>query len=161
MRSSSELPVTLSVLDRLIDDEPFVAVEPPLSRAQSLRALRSAVSRDLEWLLNTRRIDIEPEPESVHLNQSLYVFGLRDFTTFSLANPEERTRLLRHIETTIEQFEPRLANVRITQEEDAFEKRHFQFRIDALLIVDPTPESVSFDSMLQLSSGQYVLRENF
>lgn len=161
MRSSSELPVTLSVLDRLIDDEPFAAVEAPLSRGQSLRALRSAVRRDLEWLLNTRRIDTDPEPESVHLNQSLYVFGLRDFTTFSLANPEERTRLLRHIETTIEQFEPRLANVRITQEEDAFEKRQFQFRIDALLIVDPAPESVSFDSMLQLSSGQYVVRENF
>jgi type VI secretion system protein ImpF len=161
MRSSSELPVTLSILDRLIDDEPFVAVEAPLSRAQSLRALRSAVRRDLEWLLNTRRIDIDPEPESVHLNQSLYVFGLRDFTTFSLANPEERTRLLRHIATTIEQFEPRLANVRITHEEDALEKRQFQFRIDALLIVDPAPESVSFDSMLQLSSGQYVVRENF
>jgi type VI secretion system protein ImpF len=161
MRSSSELPVTLSVLDRLIDNEPLTATETPLSRAQSVRALRSAVRRDLEWLLNTRRISVEPDLQSVHLNQSLYVFGLRDVTTFSLANPEERMRLLRHIEATIEQFEPRLASIRITQEEDSFEKRQFRFRIDASLLMDPAPESVSFDSTLQLSSGPVLVRENF
>jgi len=55
-----EGPVTLSVLDRLIDQEPERKLEPPLTRSQSLRELKAALRRDLEWLLNTRRTIEEP-----------------------------------------------------------------------------------------------------
>src|ERR1022692_61546 len=58
-------PVTLSVLDRLIDKDPKVSMEVPLTRAQSLRELKIAIKRDLEWLLNTRRT-IDPAPDSAH-----------------------------------------------------------------------------------------------
>ena len=44
-----------SLLDRLLDDRPGVTSEPAVSRAQSLRALKKSVARDLEALLNTRR----------------------------------------------------------------------------------------------------------
>ena len=58
-RSQGNITVTLSVLDRLIDLEPKAAVEAPLTRSQSVRLLKAAVHRDLEWLLNTRRIFLD------------------------------------------------------------------------------------------------------
>lgn len=58
-----EGPVTLSVLDRLIDSEPERNQEPPLTRSQSLRELRTALRRDLEWLFNTR-CTIESPPRN-------------------------------------------------------------------------------------------------
>jgi type VI secretion system protein ImpF len=159
MRTSSELPVTLSVLDRLIDVEPAQLEEAPLSRTQSLRKLRSAVRRDLEWLLNSRRIPVEPDPAFVEVNQSVYVSGLEDFATFSLADGQEQSRLLHHIQTVIRQFEPRLANVQISQQDDPIKTRRMRFRIEASLLVDPAPERISFDTVLQLSSGEYVINE--
>jgi len=57
-RVTGESTITLSVLDRLIDREPELSQEPGLSRAQSVRILRAAVRRDLESLLNTRRIAV-------------------------------------------------------------------------------------------------------
>src|SRR5690349_6208241 len=99
MRSSVESPVTLSVLDRLIDLEPESSMEYPLSREQSLRLLRASVRRDLEQLLNSRRIAFDPDPSYIELRRSLYVIGVADFTTFSLTEASEQTRLLRHLQT--------------------------------------------------------------
>jgi type VI secretion system protein ImpF len=159
MRSSAELPVTLSVLDRLIDLEPESSVEYPLSREQSLRLLWASVRRDLEQLLNSRRIAFDPDPSYIELRRSLYVIGVADFATFSLTEASEQTRLLRHIQTVIRQFEPRLANVRLSQLDDLAKTKQLSFRIEATLLTDPAPEQVSFDTTLQLASGEYVIRE--
>src|SRR4029077_20362835 len=56
-------PVTLSVLDRLLDDEPKSKVEDPMTHSKSLAQLKIAIRRDLENLLNTRCTP-EPMPES-------------------------------------------------------------------------------------------------
>lgn len=160
MRPSAETPVTLSVLDRLIDFETDVSTEAPPSRAQSLKLLRAAVRRDLEWLLNSRRVAFEPGAEFDELNRSVYVIGLEDFTAFSLADASEQSRLLRHIQSVVRQFEPRLANVRITQQDDPVKTRSLRFRIEASLLIDPAPERISFDTVLHLASGEYTVRED-
>jgi len=54
-RWQPEHTVTQSVLERLIDREPKEQSEMAPTRAQSVRALKSSLRRDLEWLLNTRR----------------------------------------------------------------------------------------------------------
>ena len=59
-RNGPDAAVTLSVLDRLIDDDPRTSIEAPLTRAQSVRTLRDVVRRDLEWLLNTRQVAFPP-----------------------------------------------------------------------------------------------------
>ena len=62
-RLEAEQTIKQSLLDRLLDHEPKSNVEPLPTRAQSLRALKTALRRDLEWLLNTRRVlphDSEP-----------------------------------------------------------------------------------------------------
>lgn len=158
-RSTSESAVTLSVLDRLIDHEPRNSQEVPLTRAQSLRIFREALRRDLEWLLNTRRVAIPPDETLKEVNKSVYIFGLPDFTSYKLATPQDQTRLLRYIQTATKVFEPRLANVRVSPSESGLiSARTMRLRIEGLMLVDPSPEHVSFDTVLELTSGQYEVQ---
>ena len=151
--------VTLSVLDRLIDREPKNSQEAPPTRAQSVRALHDAVRRDLEWLLNTRRIAEPPDESLKEVNHSAYVYGLPDFTAYSLSSPKDRLKLVRMLLGTLKTFEPRLANVRVIPlEESAPGTRTLRFRIEGLLLMDPAPEQVSFDTVLELTSGEYEVR---
>jgi type VI secretion system protein ImpF len=55
-RRETEETVTQSVLERLIDLDPKAKTDPPQTRPQSVRQLKAALRRDLEWLLNTRQI---------------------------------------------------------------------------------------------------------
>ncbi len=153
-RSQGDITVTLSILDRLLDQEPGTQIEAPLSRSQSIRQLRSAVRRDLEWLLNTRRIFPEPDESLKEVNRSLYLYGLPDFSTYTMASSADQTKLLRQLLAAIKLFEPRLANVRIVPlENSAVGFQEFRLRIEGLLLMDPAPEPVSFDTVIELRSG--------
>ncbi len=149
-----ETTITISALDRLIDLEPENRVENPLSRTQSVRLLKSAVRRDLEWLLNTRRIADPPDEGLKELNRSVYVYGLADLSTLTMATAADRNRLVRQVLATINLFEPRLTNVRLVMVEtpDAG-KKDVRLRIEAMLRMDPVPEPVTFDTVIELKSG--------
>jgi len=153
-RGQGDVTVTLSVLDRLMDQEPTTQVEAPLSRAQSVRIMRSAVRRDLEWLLNTRSVAFEPDEALKEVNRSLYVYGLPDFSSYAAATSSDQSKLLREILGTIKLFEPRLADVRIVPVEmPGSGLKEFKLRIEAMLRMDPSPEPVSFDTVIELKSG--------
>ncbi len=153
-RTPGDVTVTLSVLDRLIDQEPKSQSEAPLTRSQSVRMLKGAVQRDLEWLLNTRRIFQEPDESLREINRSVYIYGLPDFSQYTMASAADQAKLVRQLQATIKMFEPRLANVRLVPVE-ATEKgiQQFRVRIEALLLMDPSPEPVSFDTVIGLKSG--------
>ena len=153
-RGMGEATITLSVLDRLIDREPELSQEPGLSRAQSVRILRAAVRRDLETLLNTRRVAVLPGEGFEELNRSVYVFGLPDLSTLSMSAGGDRNRLLKGISEAISLFEPRLTQVTVSMVENPETiKTDVRLRIEAMLRMDPVPEPVSFDSVLELQSG--------
>jgi type VI secretion system protein ImpF len=153
-RSQGDLTVTLSVLDRLIDREPKTSSEAPLTRSQSVRIMKAAVQRDLEWLLNTRRIFQEPDEGLKEVNRSVYVYGLPDFTTYAIASPADRAKLIRQLVTAIKTFEPRLLNPRLVPvEKDTGGIQQLHFRIEGLLAMDPAPEPVSFDTVVEVRSG--------
>jgi type VI secretion system protein ImpF len=153
-----EGPVTLSVLDRLIDQEPERKLEPPLTRARSLRELKAALRRDLEWLLNTRRT-IEESPASLkELERSLYNYGLPDVSSLYLRSSNDQGTLLKAIRVAINYFEPRLLNIKVALEPAAADARVIRFSIEGLLRMDPAPEHVFFDTMLEPMSGQYQVK---
>ncbi len=153
-RTTGDSTVTLSVLDRLIDREPNNSAEAPLSRAQSVRVLKNAVRRDLEWLMNTRCVLRISEEALDEVGHSLYTYGLPDFSSYSIASTADQSRLLREILTAIKVFEPRLANVRVVPLEDTFSHlKQVRLRIDAMLLMEPTPEPISFDTFIELRSG--------
>jgi type VI secretion system protein ImpF len=131
-----------------------------MTRAQSVRALKAAVRRDLEWILNTRRNPEEATEDYPECRRSLYNYGLPDFTAYSFASVSDRQRLLRHLEETIRLFEPRLDSIRVVPVEVGNENftRLLRFQIEALLKMDPAPEQVTFDTVLQLTNGEYQIR---
>ncbi len=153
-RGLGETTITISVLDRLIDLEPDNRMENPLSRTQSVRVLKNAVRRDLEWLLNSRRIVDAPDEALKEVNRSTYVYGLPDLSALTMASTGDRSRLTRQILAAINQFEPRLTNVRLVMVEtpDA-SKKDVRLRIEAMLRMDPVPEPISFDTVIELKSG--------
>lgn len=153
-RNLGETTITLSVLDRLIDLEPESHIENPLSRSQSVRVLKSAVRRDLEWLLNSRKIVELPDEGLKEVNRSAYGYGLPDLSALTMATSGDRNKLVRQILAAINLFEPRLANVRLVMVEtpDA-SKKDVRLRIEAMLRMDPVPEPISFDTIIELKSG--------
>ena len=153
-RSPGDVTVTLSVLDRLIDREPSNSAEAHPSRAESVRQLKRGVLRDLEWLLNTRCNVPDPGESMQEVSRSLHVYGLPDFSSYSMSSPDDQDRLLRRITAAIKLFEPRLGSVRLTPvDEGAAGVQRVKLRIDAMLLMDPAPEPVSFDTFLELQSG--------
>lgn len=147
------------LLDRLIDLDPEHQVEPHLTRAESLRRLRASVRRDIEWLLNTIRVNEAP-PGLTELRDSLYTFGIPDIASMSLESAQDGNKLLRGLERAIMQFEPRLKNVRVSTHDTISRKQmYIEFRIDALLMIDPQPERLSFDTIFEVARGAYKVKD--
>lgn len=156
-RTDNEVRVTPSLLDRLIDLEPKETREAPKSRSTSVQELRQAVRRDVEWLLNTRCFYDEDGMEEAL--RSVAFYGLPDFTGLSANNHIEQKSLTKSIETAIRNFEPRFLDVKVTLDPPNSVDRQFKFRIEARLDVDPIPEPIAFDSVLQLGGGGFVVTE--
>ncbi len=161
LRTQSSSAVTLSVLDRLTDYDPkSPSVEAPLSRAESVRIFKAGVRRDLEWLLNTRRNPEEPGAPLPEADASVLQYGLPDFSAYSLASPKDQAKLIRVLQGAVRNFEPRLANIKIVQlEVSSTGTRSIRLRIEGLLMMDPAPELISFDTTLQLTTGDFHIRE--
>ena len=155
----SEVRITPSIVDRLLDFEPTNPNEASKSRSQGMRELKQAVRRDLEWLLNTRHSPDEISETLEEVNKSLAKFGLPDFTGSSSQNDDDRRNLIRNVETALRVFEPRFINVKVTLEEVNTVERGVKFRIQATLRVEPTPEPVVFDTVLQVGSGDFEVKE--
>jgi type VI secretion system protein ImpF len=161
IRTQPNSAVTLSVIDRLTDTDPrSPSAEAPLTRAESVRMLRSAVRRDLEWLLNSRRNPDDPGSAQVETENSVYNFGLPDFSTYAIASPKDQTKLVRILQAAVKVFEPRLANVRVVPVEiNPKGLRTMRIRIEGLLLMDPAPEHISFDTTLQLTTGDFRIKD--
>jgi type VI secretion system protein ImpF len=115
--------------------------------------------RDLEWLLNSRRTPEAVESEFQELEKSLYNFGLPDVTSLSWDSARDRSRLARMIEQALATFEPRLTGIRVVAVESSTGAQHvMRFQIEGMLEMDPSPEHISFDTLLQLSSGEYQVK---
>ncbi len=157
MRSDSQLVLTQSLLDRLIDESPG-ASDPATTHQQSLRQFKAGLKRDLEWLLNTRRT-AEPIAEELReASRSVFGFGLPDIASLAVDSTEDRARLGHMLESAIARFEPRLDGVRVTMEPPTPLSRRLRFHIEGLLRVDPAPEQIDFDTVLELASGQYLVK---
>ena len=121
-------PVTLSVLDRLIDRDPKTRSEIPFTRAQSLRELKLALKRDLEWLLNTRKT-IDPSPDSARETvRSVYQYGFADISSKSVLSSRDHGDLVREMELAIAVFEPRLKRAKVRMEQARGKLSSFEIR---------------------------------
>src|SRR5512140_2222485 len=154
----AEANVTTSLLDRLVDTEPTLALDLPVTRSQSVRQLKVSLRHDLEWLLNTRRTPVEAPDSLAELQQSLYHYGLPDMSAFGVNSTKDQNRLSWLLESAIATFEPRLEAVKVSMEPISQGSRLLKFQIEGMLRMDPAPERISFDTVLELTSGVYLVK---
>ncbi len=147
-----------SVLDRLIGTDRRWDGTRASQWGESLEILKKSLLRDLQWLLNTRQISDPAEEHQSLLSESVYNYGLPDITLLSADSSETPGRLRRIIEETIERFEPRLSDVRVTlARSQSSTDRKVEFLIEADLRIDPDTERVEFDTVLEVSSGKFQI----
>lgn len=151
-RSATETQVTQSVLDRITAVEDW-----PATRAQSLRFFKEALKRDLEWLLNTRQPPLELAAYPL-AKASVINYGLPDISSLGLSSASDHRRLRVAIETCLANYEPRLTDVRVTLQGSDTTDRRLRFHIEGNMKLDPAPEEISFDTVLELSSGEYKVK---
>src|SRR3989304_10577304 len=144
--NQSQQNIQASILDRLIDLEPGVSREPVQYRYLTIGQTKASVVRDIENLLNTKRSLSVPPAACREVNNSVFVYGLQDFTAQNPSSPMVRQQLRQQIERVISRFEPRLKKVKVNFEKGTQNERNLRFRINALLVVDPVTEPVTFDS---------------
>jgi type VI secretion system protein ImpF len=157
-RPDSDVNITPTVLDRLLDDRPMVTREPVPDRFQTLSQLRRSVTRDLDALLNSRQEALDELPSDFEeVGRSLLIYGLPDFTALGPRSANDRNRVRRALETAIATFEPRLERVRVTLQPGREHEQTLRFHIDAMLRVEPAPEPITFDAVLQLNTQQYTV----
>jgi len=66
--------------------------------------------------------------------------------------------LVREMESAIAIFEPRLKRAKVRMEAVEGSYRSLKFVIEGLLCMDPAPEPVRFDTVLELGKGEYEIK---
>ena len=132
-----------------------------MSWEESVRELMASVLRDREWGLMTRRgvdSDVELTPE---VRRSIFNYGLPDIGSMGAASPDTHRLLVENVEETVELFEPRLSNVRTTlAEAPGPGRQELHILIEATLEMDPSPEQVAFDTVIDVSTGRFSLEDH-
>src|SRR5580658_484957 len=132
--------------------------EWPATRAQSLRFFKDSLRLDLEWLLNTRQPPIPQLTSYPAARASVINYGLPDISALGLMSASDQKSLRSAIEVCIRNFEPRLMDVHVTLESSDTVDRRLRFHIEGNMKLDPAPEEISFDTVLELTSGEYKVK---
>lgn len=155
-RQRAELP---SVLDRLIDEEPGNKLEQGMTVSQVAAALRHAVRRDLEDLLNHRMRPFSVPGGLDELEASSFEYGIPDFSGANLSTEDKRKVYLRKVERIIKQHEPRFSSVKVRAvEHGEVEYRTLHFQIEAVLCLEPVPELVIYDSNVDVMNRSFEVK---
>jgi type VI secretion system protein ImpF len=151
-----------SLWDRLTDPAAARGKDVGSSQSSEIERIKDAVRRDLEWLLNARRPSLEIPEEMEALKKSLVMYGLPDFSGVSSGDANERERLQQTLEQAIRDFEPRLSNVKVSFDPTDQDRTRaaLHYRVSALLRLDPVPEPIVFDTVLDLSNRAFSVKRN-
>ena len=158
-RRESGPRITRSILDRLVDLDPDAKTEPQASYSSSIKELKHAVQRDLEWLLNARRPPLYLDPNLEEVPNSVLTYGLPDFMGANASTHTEQQNLLAQLRNALKLFAPQLIDVKVSYAAPDKFQRSIAFRIEAKIDVEPVPEPIVFDTVLQLGSGEFGVKE--
>ena len=152
-KTKSEVLVTQSLIDRLVDREQW-----PETRAASITMYRDSLKRDVEWLLNTRQ-PVIPALESFPATAaSVLNFGLPDIHSFDGSAGKEQNALTVALEKCIRTFEPRIKQPRVYLTRTDLLSRSLRFHIEGQITYENMDEEIKFDTVLELISGEYEVK---
>jgi type VI secretion system protein ImpF len=160
VRTELERTVQPSLLDRLTDEKPAQPADSRTTREESVRLYRQSVQRDIAWLFNTRRSIVQVPDAYAELVASVHEYGLPDTTAIAVGTMEGQQELEAVLQEAIERFEPRLANPRVRiVDADQVAAPQVRFVVEAVLRMDPSPEAVVFDAVLEVARAEFDVRD--
>jgi len=151
-----------ALLDRLTDLEPENAQESRDRRVLSLRQLKTAVLRDLIWLLNT---SCQRDGELAGLREvekSVLNFGVTSLAgrPASGLRPLELEQMLA---SAIARYEPRILarslRVRVVADERSNRPNTVVLEIEGSLWAQPLPEALYIRTKVDLETGDFSFEE--
>lgn len=149
----------MPLLDRLTDEAPEKTADQVVTAGDAMDALRRSVRRDLEMLLNSRRRWRSFPAEFRELQKSVLAFGIPDCTAGTFHDKRQREVLRAEIEDTLRRFEPRFARVRVNLVESRNPlESTLRLQIEALLHADPAPEAIAFETVVDATTADVVVR---
>jgi type VI secretion system protein ImpF len=142
-KNIKERPVQ-SLLERLL-----VFKDPAFDADNPLMTLIRSLEKDLQNLLNTRKIYDNLPEQLAELSISLVGYGVPDLTTISIDSEMQKQKFCQAVQLAIENYEPRLRDIKVELlDTDKQIELIFRLRISAILLIEPEPVPVSFDSAL-------------
>ncbi|MBC8881775.1 type VI secretion system baseplate subunit TssE [Pseudomonas cerasi] len=156
---SSQHKLLPSLLDRLLDDRPHQSVESSSQRLSSLADYKASIVRDLEILVNTRQSLVANELEGfANLSGTILDYGMPDFTSRSVLDPQDRLLIQRQLEKAISVGDRRFRSVKVQLLAQQTGQRMLTFRADAVLRLQDISRQVSFDAVLQVNTQEYKVQ---
>ncbi|AAZ36015.1 type VI secretion protein [Pseudomonas amygdali pv. tabaci str. ATCC 11528] len=156
---SSQHKLLPSLLDRLLDDRPHQSVESSSQRLSSLADYKASIVRDLEILVNTRQSLVANELEGfANLSGTILDYGMPDFTSRSVLDPQDRLLIQRQLEKAISVGDRRFRSVKVQLLAQQTGQRMLTFRVDAVLRLQDISRQVSFDAVLQVNTQEYKVQ---
>jgi len=147
-----------SLLERLLDDQP--GDQSILPQDVSLDAIRQGIIRDLNNLVNTRRLIEHELPEHhIELKNSILTYGLARRSLLG-TNHIDTERIRAELERAITLNEPRLKDVKVNLlGSPKPEPSLLQFQIKAVLCIPPTPQEISLAAELPVHPQLFSVTE--
>lgn len=147
-----------SLIDRLIDTDPDWEEDRPVTQAETLDGIRAALRRDLEWLLNTRRLPQTPPKAYEALSDSLLTYGVEDFFSASLTTPGQRAAFAESLRSRIVRCEPRLESVEVSLVGDPVpSRRTLRLRISGRYTARPGLPPMVFETAMDPVAGRFAV----
>jgi len=159
------LEIERSIIDKIIgSDESFTffkdfaddMLQDFTSRLNNTNDLMASVTRDIEYLLNTRRYLTVPPEYYEELQNSLYTYGLKDHISENPSSKRLEEILKDDIQKTLELFEPRLTDIIVESLSPEF--NIIRFAVHATLIIKPEHRPVYFDTSFNVSNKKYQVQ---
>lgn len=154
--------LSYSVYDRLLGpeyDNVTIATDDSEPNQAFTQRIIMSIARDLQNLLNTRKIEMDVNEQYNELEPSIVDYGVIDLTTVNARSEREREKYRESVQRAIENYEPRLKNVEVNVIDNPAESSLiFHFNISAVLMVEPTPLTLQFDSVLPTDTRMFQVR---
>lgn len=151
-----------SLLDRLVDDEPAASQESRDRRVLSFAQLRSAVLRDLIWLLNTASQRTEDTEGFREVEKSTLNYGVPSLTGRTLSGLRA-LEVEQALTKAIERYEPRMLQrslrVHVVTEEKHGKPNTLIMEIEGEIWAQPLPEPLYIRTAVDLETGHFTLEE--
>jgi len=161
-----------SLLDRLTDDQPSEKRESLDARVLNKHQLRAAVLRDLTWLFNATReeLDLGADDEERYAmwqraaaaRESVLNFGIPSLSGRALAAADFPT-LQDRVRTQIIRFEPRIdpktLSVEVVNDRPGIQPTNLRLVIKGSLWNQPVPLELLLNADVDVDTGQASVRD--